>query len=151
MGMESLLFTILNLICGILIVIMAWDANVCSWFRILFGVAIAWVAITEQICDRLALVWFPLWNRSFLFMGGSYIFLACGGFWWLSSGAQGWTGFSYFVVWAVGVAYVIIGICELVGCCGCARPSPLLGGGGGGGGSAQPKEEKADAPATTAS
>eukprot|EP00483_Globobulimina_turgida_P000799 UN00800 len=131
--MMPILFSILNLLCGIFLIIISFYNDFCSWFRILFGVCIAWVAITSQICDQWALVWFPLWNKSFGFMGCSYIFLACGGYAWLVHDGSSWNGFFYFFIWAVGIAYVVIYIMSLLNCCGCPLPVPLLECGGGGG------------------
>jgi len=151
--MMPMIFSIINLVCGILIVVIAFDNNFCSWFRIFFGVCIAWVAITTQICDQWALVWFPLWNKSFGFMGSTYIFLACGGYYWLYYGSDSWIGFAYFVVWAVGIAYCVIWLCMILNCCGCPLPVPLLescgSGGGGGGGNANNNNNKNDGGQTT--
>merc|ERR1712157_291341 len=91
--MIPIVFSILNLACGIMLVVVSFFNDFCSWFRILFGICIAWVAITSRGCDQWALIWFPMWNRSFGFMGSSYIFLACGGYLWLQGNQQGWNGF----------------------------------------------------------
>ena len=89
-------------------------------------------------------------------MGSTYIFLACGGYWWLWNASGSWIGFAYFVIWGVGIAYCIIWLCMILGCCGCPPPQPLLqscGRGGGGGQSSnntQPKTNSGQT-ATTSS
>merc|ERR1711971_1115061 len=145
-NVMPLVFSALNLACGIMLVVISLDNDFCLWYRIFFGVSIAWVAITTELCEHYALVWFPLWNRSFGFMGSTFIFLACGGYNWLRNGSETWNGFFFFFIWGVGIAYCIIWICQIVGCCGCPLPIPLLhtcrgqNGGGGGGGNKAPQK-----------
>eukprot|EP01083_Nonionella_stella_P050605 134563_1 len=144
--MWPLIFDILNLICGVCLILTGvFGGSLCSWFRLLFAISIIWVAITTQICDQYALYWFPLWNQSFGFMGCSYIFLACGGFGWLSHGGGNWYGFCYFFVWAVGVAYCVIHVLGMLNVCSCPMPVPLMGGGGGGGSSDKDQGQTANA------
>eukprot|EP01084_Bolivina_argentea_P220203 373232_1 len=123
---AGIIFGIVNFICGIFIILLSFFNDFCAWFRILFGVCICWVALTTAFCDQWALVWFPLWNRSFGFMGCSYVFLACGGYFWLSNGSEGFNGFAYFFVWAVGITYIILWILNTFCGTGCPLPTPLL-------------------------
>merc|ERR1719461_575983 len=82
-------------------------------------------------------------GHSFGFMGSSYIFLACGGYLWLQGNQQGWNGFFYFFIWAVGIAYCIISICQMLNVCGCPLPVELLDcNQGGGAQKEQPKQQQ---------
>ena len=105
-----------------------------------------WLALTEQFCgDQFALKWAPLWNRSFLFMGCSFIFFCCAP-WFGNDNSDGFESFRGFLRWFtfwVGIVYIIFGFMSLIPACNCISiplPIPLLspccgGGGGGGGGS----------------
>eukprot|EP01083_Nonionella_stella_P178641 631659_1 len=143
--MLPIVFSILNLVCGILLVLGGFNEDFCSWFRILFGVCIAWVALTSWMCEQWALLWFPLWNQSFGFMGSAFIFLACRGYYWLLHDGRSWNGFSYFFIWAVGIAYCVISVLQMCSMASCPLPVPLLNcsDGGGSGGSKNDNAETA--------
>lgn len=103
----------MNIICGICITVAnffwAFDAGfVCGWYQLLFGITIIWVSITKKCCDKYMLAWFPYWGN-FGFMGCTFLYLACGGYWCINGGCD-WWGFCFFFVALVGVIYVVLWI-----------------------------------------
>ena len=99
----------------------ALDGFFCGWYTLFFGVAIVWVSITTKFCDKYALAWFPFWGN-FLFMGCTFLYLSCGG-WWCIDGECDWWGFFFFFVAVVGVIYVILWLVKTLA--GVAIPDPI--------------------------
>mmetsp|Transcript_8197 Transcript_8197/g.12689 ORF Transcript_8197/g.12689 Transcript_8197/m.12689 type:complete len:214 (-) Transcript_8197:145-786(-) len=156
----GIVWSVFNFICGLGIVIGHISLDPCAWLRILIGVAICWVAITHGCCDKFALAWFPFWEKSFIFMGCTFIFFSCGA-WWRGCGNNGgknddncpfvesFAGWILFFTFAVGVLYLIFGAIEYFGAASIPHPSPLAGccggGGGGSGGGSGGKQGGGDA------
>eukprot|EP01083_Nonionella_stella_P068496 181888_1 len=141
----GIVWSVLNFICGLAIVIGHLGVDdPCDWLRILIGISICWVAITNTICDQYALLWFPFWNKSFIFMGSTFLFFSCGA--WkrgCNRHAHGhpsrdnpdnncgfFENFAAFLLWftlLVGVIYIILGFIEFCGAGSFPHPVPLEG------------------------
>eukprot|EP01084_Bolivina_argentea_P263540 446100_1 len=142
----GILWAILNFIGGFAITVRDLDFDFGSWFlcwlmRMVIGISIIWISITSQCCDQYMLVWFPFWNQSFFFMGCTFIFFCCSP-WniWDDNGRNDddwrtFRGILEFITFCTGITYLILGVTEYFGCCGCPKPAYLIqccGGGGGG-------------------
>lgn len=126
----GIVWSVLNIICGVAITVsnFYWafsGENFCGFYQLFFGIAITWVSITTQCCDRFALAWFPMWGN-FGFMGCAFLYLSCGAYICIATNADcSWWGFMFFFVFVVGVVYVILWLVKTLAGVNIPDPIPL--------------------------